>query len=64
MGRQIYNISGLNPSLYFDASVFVSDDENNDDDNESDNETDEEDENVTMITRSPYRTITETQRIH
>jgi len=42
------NISGLNPSLYFDASVFVSDDENNDDDNESDNETDEEDENVTI----------------
>lgn len=38
------NISGLNPSLYFDASVFVSDDENNDDDNESDNKTDEEDE--------------------
>lgn len=38
------NISGLNPSLYFDASVFVSDDENNDDDNESDNESDEEDE--------------------
>ena len=39
---QSANISGLNPSLYFDASVFVSDDENNDD-NESD-ELDEEDE--------------------
>lgn len=28
------NISGLNPSLYFDASVFVSDTEKNDDDGE------------------------------
>lgn len=37
------NITGLNPSLYFDASVFVSDDENNDD-NESDNESDDVDE--------------------
>lgn len=37
------NIAGLNPSLYFDASVFVSDDENNDD--EDDDEADEADVN-------------------
>lgn len=45
------NISGLNPSLYFDASVFVCDDENNND-KEGDNDTEEEDD--TLIDRSVY----------